>query len=244
MSTEERPSSNEIYSNATDASVSLDHITNSFPEEFDVANSSPEAEDCASVSNDESSFAAVSDFGDSNHSGDIAESNLKIESVELSNVADTESSSSSVSDLDDTSSCSEREADNVLVAEDPSLLSYDHYTSQYLNHTKNVVESVATESLSGEDNTLANAENFQNQQIDHMAEKRSDDSLVAPDDKDWMLGLPSSTSSIEEKTTRFIRNGYLDTVDDGMFDLLSLIYFKRIVLKAYKYIYVVMYLHY
>lgn len=214
LSTEERPSSNEIYSNATDASVSLDHITNSFPEEFDVANSSPEAEDCASVSNDESSFAAVSDFGDSNHSGDIAESILKIESVELSNVADTEYSSSSVSDLDDTSSCSEREADNVLVAEDPSLLSYDHYTSQYLNHTKNVVESVATESLSGEDNTLANAENFQNQQIDHMAEKRSDDSLVEPDDKDWMLGLPSSTSSIEEKTTRFIQNGYLDTVDD------------------------------
>ncbi|XP_018446210.1 protein PTST homolog 3, chloroplastic isoform X2 [Raphanus sativus] len=231
LPTEERPSSTDIYSNATDASVSLDRITNSFPEEVDEAYSSPEDDECVSVSNDESSLAALSsmessipDLDDSNHSADITESKSKIESVELSNVADTESSSSSVSDLDYTSSSSEREADNVLVTEedeevndvedDSSLLSYDHYTSQDLNHTtKNVVESVATESLSGE-NTMANAENFQNQQIDHMAEKRSDDILVEPDDKDWMLGLPSSTSSIEEKTTRFIQNGYLDTVDD------------------------------
>ncbi|KAG5377455.1 hypothetical protein IGI04_042051 [Brassica rapa subsp. trilocularis] len=194
----EPPSSTEIYSAETVASVSLDQRADSFPEEVDVGKSNPEAEECGSVRQDESSLAAVSDLGDSSYSAEITESNLQIESVELSNVAETESSSSeaSVSEnhslvLDDTSSSSEREADNVLVTEEDeevndveedSPLTYDHYTSQDLNHTEHVVESVATESLSG--------------------------------DKDWMLGLSSSTSSIEEKTTRFLQNGYLDTVED------------------------------
>ncbi|CAF2362246.1 unnamed protein product [Brassica napus] len=195
----EPPSSSEMYSTETDASVSLDQRADSFPEEVDVGKSSPEAEECGSVSQEESSLAAVSsmessisDLGDSNHSAGITESNLQIESVELSNVADTESSSSEASTSeDDTLSSSEREADNVLVTEEDeevndvdedSSLAYDHYTSQDLNHTEHVVESVATESLSG--------------------------------DKDWMLGLSSSTSSIEEKTTRFLQNGYLDTVED------------------------------
>ncbi|KAF8088573.1 hypothetical protein N665_0536s0022 [Sinapis alba] len=221
-------SSSEIYSTGTDASVSLDQRTNTFPEEVDGTHSSPEAEDCASVSKDESSSmeSSISDLGDSNPSADITESNLKIESVELSNVADTESSSSEVSVsenhslvLDDTSSSSEREANNVLLAEEVNDVDEDspHYTSQDLNYTKNLVESVATESLSGENTTMENAENFQNQQIDDMAEKRSgsaNDSSVEPDDKDWMLGHSSSSSSIEEKTTRFIQNGYLDTIDD------------------------------
>ncbi|CAH8379422.1 unnamed protein product [Eruca vesicaria subsp. sativa] len=222
----EPPSSSEIDSTATDASVSLDQITRNFTEEVDVASSSPESEEYGSVSQDESSLAAFSDLGDSSYS---AESNLESESVELSNAADTESSSSEASTsenhslvLDDTSSCSEREADNVLVAEEDlevndvdeeSSLTCDHYTSQDLNHTK-LVESVDTESLSGE-NTMANAENFQNQQ---MAENHSDDSVVEPDHNDWTLGLSSSTSSIEEKTTRFIQNGYLDTVDDNVDD--------------------------
>ncbi|CAG7912115.1 unnamed protein product [Brassica rapa] len=195
----EPPSSSEMYSTETDASVSLDQRADSFPEEVDVGKSSPEAEECGSVSQEESSLAAVSsmessisDLGDSNHSAGITESNLQIESVELSNVADTESSSSEASTSeDDTLSSSEREVDNVLVTEEDeevndvdedSSLAYDHYTSQDLNHTEHVVESVATESLSG--------------------------------DKDWMLGLSSSTSSIEEKTTRFLQNGYLDTVED------------------------------
>ncbi|XP_013668346.2 protein PTST homolog 3, chloroplastic isoform X4 [Brassica napus] len=195
----EPPSSSEMYSTETDASVSLDQRADSFPEEVDVGKSSPEAEECGSVRQEESSLAAVSsmessisDLGDSNHSAGITESNLQIESVELSNVADTESSSSEASTSeDDTLSSSEREADNVLVTEEDeevndvdedSSLAYDHYTSQDLNHTEHVVESVATESLSG--------------------------------DKDWMLGLSSSTSSIEEKTTRFLQNGYLDTVED------------------------------
>lgn len=141
--------------------------------------------------------------------------------------------------LDDTSSCPDREADNVLVTEDEEVndvdkdlsLTYDHYTSPTydhytsptynhytspdLNYTKNV--DIATESLSGLTSvkTMANAENFQNQQIDDMAELRSgsaDDSSVS-EDKGWMSGLSSSTSSIEEKTTRFLQNGYLDTVD-------------------------------
>ncbi|KAL0888722.1 hypothetical protein Bca101_012705 [Brassica carinata] len=230
----EPPSSSDIYSTGTDASVSLDQTTHSFQEEVDVASSSPGAGECGSVSQDESSLAAVSsmedsvsNLGDSNHSADITESDLKTESVELSNVDDAESSYSEASGfenhalvLDDTSSSSEREADNVLVAEEDeevndveedSSLTYDHYTSQDLNHTKNV----ATEYLSGE-NTMANAEKFQNQQIGDMAEKltgSADDSLVEAHDKDWMSGLSSSTSSIEEKTTRFIQNGYLDTVD-------------------------------
>lgn len=237
----EPPSSSDIYSTGTDASVSLDQTTHSFQEEVDVASSSPGAGECGSVSQDESSLAAVSsmedsvsNLGDSNHSADITESDLKTESVELSNVADTGSSSSeaSVSDLDDTSRCSEREADNVLVAEEDkevndvdegSPLTCDHYTSQDLNYTKNVVESVATESLSGE-NAMSNTEKFRNQQIDDMAEKRSgsaDDSLVEPDDKDWKLRLSSSTSSIEERTARFIQNGYLDTIDDDENDKLN-----------------------
>ncbi|KAJ0244002.1 Protein PTST 3 [Hirschfeldia incana] len=222
------PSSSDIDSTGTDASVSLDQRTNSFPEEVDLANSSLEAEECGRVSQDETSLAAVSsvensisDLDDSNHSADITETNLRMESVELSNIADTGSSSSSENHslvLDDTSSCSEREAGNVLVAQEheeiidvdeDSSLTYDHYTSQDFNHTKNIVESVATESLSGGNTTMANAENFQNQQIDDMADDRSG----SADDKDWMLGLSYSTSSIEEKTARFIQNGYLDTVD-------------------------------
>ncbi|XP_013611811.1 PREDICTED: cytospin-A isoform X6 [Brassica oleracea var. oleracea] len=173
----EPPSSTEMYSTATDASVSLDQRTHNFTEEVD--------EECGGVIENESSLSAVSRMEDS------------------------------------TSSSSEREADNVLVAEEDedvndvgedAPLTDDHCTSQDLNYTKNVVESVATESLSGE-----NAENFQNQQIDDMAENRSggaDDSVVEADDKDGMLSLSSSASSIEEKTARFIQNGYLDTVDE------------------------------
>ncbi|CDY10381.1 hypothetical protein HID58_089932 [Brassica napus] len=170
----EPPSSTEMYSTATDASVSLDQRTHNFTEEVD--------EECGGVIENESSLSAVSRMEDS------------------------------------TSNSSEREADNVLVAEDAPLTD-DHCTSQDLNYTKNVVESVATESLSGE-----NAENFQNQQIDDMAENRSgraDDSVVEADDKDGMLSLSSSASSIEEKTARFIQNGYLDTVDDGMLEPVS-----------------------
>lgn len=202
-------SSTVIYSTATvgSTSISLDQKIHNSPQEGDT-----EADECASVSKDESSLAQVS-------------------SMELSNRADVESSSSISQNhslvLDDTSSCSDRESDNVLVAEDKdandvdedSFLTYDHYTSQDLNLTKYV--DIDTESLSGftSENTMASAENFQNQLIGDTAENHSgsaDDSLVESDDKDWMLGLASSMSSIEEKTTRFIQNGYLDTVD-GMF---------------------------
>ncbi|CAA7034035.1 unnamed protein product [Microthlaspi erraticum] len=179
--------------------------------------SSPEADECASVSKDDSSLAQVS-------------------SMELSDRADIESSSSAASMsenhslvLDDTSSFSERESENVSVTKDKdandvdqdSSLTYDHYTSQDLNLTKHV--DIATESLSGSasENTMGNAEDFQNQLIDDTAEIRcgsADDSIAESDDKDRMLGLASSMSSIEEKTTRFIQNGYLDTVDDYIND--------------------------
>lgn len=222
----ERPSSTEIYFTATDGRMSLGQEINNFPEEGDIAISSPEAEEQGSMCKDESSLAGVSSMenslsnvGDSNHSGEITENTLKIESVELDNRADIENSSPEASIsanhslvLDDTSSCSEIDGDNILVTEDEVTndvdgdfsYNYDHYTSPDLNNTKHV--DTATESLAAlnSENTMANALN----------------SLVESDDKDWMLGLSSSTSSIEEKTTRFIQNGYLDTVD-GMFDLLN-----------------------
>ncbi|XP_020879482.1 uncharacterized protein LOC9307103 isoform X2 [Arabidopsis lyrata subsp. lyrata] len=184
---------------------------------------------------------SLSNLGDSNHSGEITENNFKVESVELNERADIENSSSEASIsanysqvLDDTSSRpTDAEAGNVLMTEDEKLngvdkdfsLTFDHYTSPTYNHytspdlsyTKHVdIASGSSYDLTSE-NTMANAENFQNQQIDDMAENRSgsaDDSLVESEDKDWMSGLSSSTSSIEEKTTRFIQNGYLDTVDD------------------------------
>ncbi|XP_010543433.1 PREDICTED: protein PTST, chloroplastic-like isoform X4 [Tarenaya hassleriana] len=46
-----------------------------------------------------------------------------------------------------------------------------------------------------------------------------DHSLVKSDDKDRLLGLSSVTSSIEEKTTRFIQDGLLDAVDDNRDDI-------------------------
>ncbi|VVB13059.1 unnamed protein product [Arabis nemorensis] len=225
-----------------EGSMSLDQEINNFREESDIANSSPEAEEHGSVCKDESLMAGVSqntlsNLGDSNHSGEITEKTLKIVSVELDNRADIVNSSSQASIsanhsllLDDTSSCSEREADNVLVTEDeeedlsltsghytsPDLsLTYDHYTSPDLNYTNHVSGFTS-------EKTMTNEENFQDQQIDDIAGNLSgsvDDSLVESDDKNWRLGLSSSTSSIEEKTTRFIQNGYLDTVDDDEHDI-------------------------
>ncbi|CAE6085894.1 unnamed protein product [Arabidopsis arenosa] len=243
----ELPSSREVYLTATDGSMPLDQENDSFSEEVVVTDSSNEAEEQGSLSKDESSFAGVSsmensfsNLGDSNHSGEITENNFKVESVELNKRADIENSSSEAlisanysQVLDDTSSCPEAEAGNVLMTEDEkvndvdkdSSLAFDHYTSPTYNHytspdlsyTKHVDIATGSSYDLTSENTMANAENFQNQQIDDIAENRSgsaDDSLVESEDKDWMSGLSSSTSSIEEKTTRFIQNGYLDTVDD------------------------------
>ncbi|KAL9809170.1 hypothetical protein AtNW77_Chr5g0086141 [Arabidopsis thaliana] len=99
----------------------------------------------------------------------------------------------------------------------------NHYTSPDLNSIKHVDIATGSSYDLTSENTMTNVENFQNQQIDDIAANRSgsaDDSLVESEDNDWMSGLSSCTSSIEEKTTRFIQNGYLDTVD-GMFDLLK-----------------------
>lgn len=196
----------------------LDQEIHNFTKEGDISNSSSEAEAHGSVCKDESLMAGISqntlsNLGDSNRSGEITEITLKIESMELDR-ADIENSSSNHSlVLDDTSSCSEREADSVLVTEDEEeedlSLTSDHYTNHISGFTS--------------EKTMTNEENFQNQRIDDIAGNLSgsvDDSLVESDDKNWMLGLSSSTSSIEEKTTRFIQNGYLDTVD-GMFNLLK-----------------------
>ncbi|KFK24797.1 hypothetical protein AALP_AA8G026300 [Arabis alpina] len=208
-----------------------DSLTGQDEEALDIVNSSPDAEENASVCEDESLMAGVS-------------------SMELDSRADIENSSSEASIsanrslvLDDTSSCSDREADNVLVTEDKEIndveedlsLTYDHYTSPDLSHSydhytspdlSHSYDHYTTPDLSytnhvsafTSENTLVNAENFQNQKIDDMAEIRSasaDDSLAESDDKNQMLGLSSSTSSIEEKTNRFIQNGYLDTVGDS-----------------------------
>jgi len=214
---------------------------------------SKEAEEQGSLSKDESSLVGVSsmenslsNLGASNHSGQVTENNLKIESVELNMRADIENSSSEASIsanysqvLDDTSSCPDIEAGNVSMTEDEEVndvdkdfsLTFDHYTSPTSNHYTspdlNSIKHVDIATGSSYDltseNTMTNVENFQNQQIDDIAANRSgsaDDSLVESEDKDWMSGLCSCTSSIEEKTTRFIQNGYLDTVD-GMFDLLK-----------------------
>lgn len=254
MSTE-LPSSREVYLTATDGRLPLDQENDSFSEEVVVTDSSNEAEEQASLSKDESALAEVSsmensfsNLGDSNHSGEITENNFKIESVEFNERADIENSSSEASVsanysqvLDDTSSCPDAEAGNVLMTEDEevndvekysSLTSdhytsptYNHYTSPDLSYTKHVDIATGSSYDLTSENTMANAENFQNQQIDDMAEilsRSADDSLVESEDKDWMSGLSSSISSIEGKTTRFIQNGYLDTVD-GMFDLLKLI---------------------
>ncbi|CAN8257266.1 unnamed protein product [Cochlearia groenlandica] len=183
-----------------------------------------------SVSKDESS---LKDLGFSNHSGEVTENTLQIESVELNNGADIENLSSEASTsaehspfLDDTSSCSDRESDNVLVTENDEIndvdqdssLTYDHYTTPDLNYPNHV--DTGTELLSGvtSKNTMEIAEDFQNQQIENMSENRFgsvDDSLAEPVDKDWMFGISSSASTIEEKTTKFIQNGYLETIDDG-----------------------------
>jgi hypothetical protein len=181
---------------------------------------------------------SFSNLGDSNHSGEITEKIFKIESVELNEIADIENSSSEASvfanhsqDLYDTSSCPDIEAGNVSMTEDEEVndvdkdfsLTFDHYTSPTSNHYTspdlNSIKHVDIATGSSYDltseNTMTNVENFQNQQIDDIAANRSgsaDDSLVESEDNDWMSGLSSCTSSIEEKTTRFIQNGYLDTV--------------------------------
>ncbi|CAL9228999.1 unnamed protein product [Arabidopsis halleri] len=243
----ELPSSREAYLTTTDGSMPLHQENDSFSEEVVVTDSSNEAEEQGSLSKDESSLAGVlslenslSNLGDSNHSGEITENNFKVESVELNERADIENSSSKASIsanysqvVDDTSSCPDAEAGNVLMTEDEevndvdkdSSLAFDHYTSPTYNHytspdlsyTKHVDIATGSSYDLTSENTMANAENFQNHQIDDMAENRpgsADDSLVESEDKDWMSGLSSSISSIEEKTTRFIQNGYLDTVDD------------------------------
>ncbi|CAH8276957.1 unnamed protein product [Arabidopsis lyrata] len=108
-------------------------------------------------------------LGDSNYSEEIIENILKIESVEVDNRADIECSSSEASVsaahslvLDDTSSCPDREADNVLIAEDEKisdvggdipLTSPDlNYTSPDLNYTNHV--DIDTESFSGENRSV------------------------------------------------------------------------------------------
>ncbi|KAL1196631.1 PTST-like protein 3 [Cardamine amara subsp. amara] len=230
-------SSSEIY---FDGSMPLDQENTSFSEDV-FTNSSPESEEhgiyessLAGVSSMEESF---SNLGDSDHSEEITENNLKIESVELNNRVDIEISSSEASVsanhslvLGDTSSCPDIKSDNVLVTQDEEVNNvdhytsptYNHYTSPDLNYAKHV--DIAIESLPAltSENTMENAENFQNQQTDDMAESRSGsahDGLVESEDKGLMSGVFSSTSSIEEKTTRFIQNGYLDTVDDDENDI-------------------------
>ncbi|XP_010452223.1 PREDICTED: uncharacterized protein LOC104734364 isoform X2 [Camelina sativa] len=241
-----------------DGRMPLDHEKNSFDANDVVINSSTEAEEHGSLSIDESPLAGVlsmqnsfSNLADTDHSGDITENRLKIESVELNNRSATENSSyeASISAnhspvLDDTSSsCPDIEADNVLTTEDKEVNdvekdTYDHYTSPTYDHYTSPTYThytspglsnikhvdIATESSSAltSENTMSSAENFQNQQIDDVAGNRSgsaDDSLVEYEDKDWMLGFSSPTSSIEEKTIRFIQNGYLDTVDDEEIDI-------------------------
>ncbi|XP_023636028.1 protein PTST homolog 3, chloroplastic isoform X2 [Capsella rubella] len=247
----ELPSSSEIYLTATDGRMPLDQGKDLNDV---VTNSSTEAEEHGNLSKNESSLAgflsmenSLSNLGDNDHSGDITENNLKIESVELNNRAAIENSSSEASIsanhslvLDDTSSrCPDIEADNVLMTEDGEVNyvekdtyghytspTYDHYTSPTYNHYTSPDPSyikhvdIATESLPllTSENTMSSAENFQSQQIDDMvgnSSGRVDDSLVESEDKDWMLGFSSQTSSIEEKTTRFIQNGYLDTDEEN-----------------------------
>lgn len=221
-----------------------DAIENSSPEAEGRVTVSTDESSLSGVSSMESSLF--------NHSGEIRDNYLKIECVEPNDRADTEnlSSDASISSiqslvLNDTSSCLVIEADDVLMTEDEvandvdkdfsltydhytsptydhyTIPTYNHYTSPDLNYTDHV--DIATESLSAltSENTMANAKNF----TDDMAGNHpgsADDSLVESEDKDWMLGSSSPTSSIEEKTTRFIQNGYLDTVD-GMFDILKVI---------------------
>ncbi|XP_010490822.1 PREDICTED: uncharacterized protein LOC104768516 isoform X2 [Camelina sativa] len=225
-----------------DGTMPLDQEKNSFDENGVVINSSAEAEEHGSLSIDESSGFLSMENSFSNL-GDITENSLETERVELNNRTVTENSSSEASIsashslfLDDTSSsCPDIEADNVLMTEDEEVNdvekdtfghytspTYTHYTSPDLSYIKYV--DIASESSSAltSENTMSTAENFQNQQVDDMIGNLSgsaDDSLVESEDKDWMLGFSSPTSSIEEKATTFIQNGYLDTVDDEEIDI-------------------------
>ncbi|XP_010423715.1 PREDICTED: uncharacterized protein LOC104708787 isoform X2 [Camelina sativa] len=232
----ELPSSSQIYLTATDGSMPLDQEINSFDENDVVSNSSTEAEEHGSLSIDESSLAGVLSL-ENNLKIESVELNNRAATENSSSEASISANRSLV--LDDTStSCPDIEADNVLMTEDEEVNdvekdtyghynspptydhytspTYTHYTSPDLSNIKHVdIASECSSALTSE-NTMSSAENFQNQQVDEMTGNLSgsaDDSLVESEDKDWMLEFSSPTSSIEEKTIRFIQNGYLDTVD-------------------------------
>ncbi|XP_010558178.1 PREDICTED: uncharacterized protein LOC104826916 isoform X2 [Tarenaya hassleriana] len=173
--------------------------------------------------------------------GEITASDSEIDSVEINKAVDNELSSSEAPTygnvslvLDDTPSCSDKEADNVLVTkyEDANdvgrdaalpgdVYTYEHY-SPVLNYSNDADVAAGTSSTLAPEDYISNKGICQNQPMDDVANYRLgnlDHSLDGSDDKDHILGLSSVTSSLEEKTARFIQDGYLDTVDGNENDI-------------------------